>query len=275
MSWSQSAPAIGSTLTKSIRHTMRIRHLFLNRLEATPEPHDVVVVIDVLRSFSTAAYAFTAGARAIHPVETATEALALQQVLPQCLTTGAVPGGDPVPGFDFGNSPAAMSGADLQGRELIQTTAAGVRGLLRFAHARSVFAGSLVCARATAEAIRRQQPQDVTLLITGEWVDRDGDEDVACAEYLEALLAGSAPDPGPFEERVRQSDFGRRFTRGDNPNLPLSDLDLCARADCFDFAMSAVRRDGRMVLLPVRSQQGHRTLAWPDAVVHHMPHLPG
>ena len=38
--------------------------------------------LDVLRSFSTAAYAFTAGAAAIHPVETAAEAIELQQALP-------------------------------------------------------------------------------------------------------------------------------------------------------------------------------------------------
>lgn len=134
---------------------MRTRRLFLNRLDLVHEPHDVVVVIDVLRSFSAAAYAFTAGALAIHPVETVAEAIELQRALPRSLTTGAIAGGDPVPGFDFGNSPAALAGADLQGRELIQTTAAGVRGLLRFANARSVFAGSLVCARATADAIRR------------------------------------------------------------------------------------------------------------------------
>jgi 2-phosphosulfolactate phosphatase len=230
---------------------MRIRRLFLNRLEPTPEPHDVVVVIDVLRSFSTAAYAFISGASAIHPVETVAEALELRLARPQSLTTGAVPGGDPVPGFDFGNSPAAFIGVDLQGRELIQTTAAGVRGLLRFADAGSVFAGSLVCARATAEAIQRSEPRDVTLLITGEWLDRDGDEDVACADYLEALLDGGTPDPAPYEERVRRSDFGRRFATDDNPSLPRLDLDLCARADRFDFAMSAVRRGGRYMLLPV------------------------
>ncbi len=234
---------------------MHTHILFLNRLESTDEPHDVVVVIDVLRSFSTAAYAFTAGASAIHPVETSADAFELQRTRPDALITGAVAGGDPVPGFDFGNSPAAVAEADLQGRELIQTTAAGVRGLLRFADARSVFAGSLVCARATAEAIRRLQPQHVTLLVTGEWIDRDGDEDIACAEYIDALLAGSEPDPALYEERVRQSDFGRRFTRGDNPSLPLPDLDLSARADCFDFAMSAVRRDGRFVLLPIRNSE--------------------
>jgi 2-phosphosulfolactate phosphatase len=239
---------------------MRTRRLFLNRLDRSPEALDVVVVIDVLRSFSAAAYAFAAGARAIHPVETVAEAVQLQGALPQSLTTGAIGGGDPVPGFDFGNSPSALARADLQGRELIQTTVAGVRGLLRFAHARSIFAGSLVCARATAEAIARVQPGEVTLLITGEWVDRDGDEDVACADYLDALLHGGTPDPGLYEERVRHSDFGRRFTTGDNPSLPVADLDLCARADCFDFAMPAVHSGGHFVLLPLRSGGFQRIL---------------
>ena len=233
---------------------MQIRRQFLNRLDPAPEPHDVVVVIDVLRSFSTAAYAFAAGASVIHPVETISEALLLQEMLPEAITTGAIAGGDPAPGFDFGNSPSALAAANLQGRELIQTTVAGVRGLLRCAQARAVFAGSLVCARATANAIRQLGAQEVMLLITGEWVDRDGDEDVACADYLEALLLGECPDPEPFEERVRNSDFGRRFTAGDNPSLPLSDLKLCAQADRFDFAMPAMRDKGRFVLLAKRAE---------------------
>lgn len=237
---------------KPAQDTMRIRRLFLNRLDPSPEPHDIVVVIDVLRSFSTAAYAFAAGASCIYPVETFAEAIQLQQSLPRSITTGAIAGGTPMPGFDFGNSPAAMQVVDLRGRPLVQTTAAGVRGLLRFAHARKVFAGSLVCARATAAAIRQSDPEQVTLLVTGEWVDRDGDEDVACADYLEALLHGAEPDPAQFEQRVRASDFGRRFAAGDNPHLPRADLDLCARADRFDFAMQATRREGACVLLPLK-----------------------
>lgn len=229
---------------------MRTRRLFLNRLDPAPDANDVVVVIDVLRSFSTAAYAFAAGASAIYPVETITEALQLQQQLPKAITTGAIAGGNPAPGLDFGNSPSALAGIDLHGRELIQTTAAGVRGLLRFAHVRTLFAGSLVCARATATAILRAEAEEVTLLITGEWVDRDGDEDIACADYLEALLQGRNPDPEPYEQRIRNSDFGRRFSAGNNPSLPRSDLDLCAQANRFDFAMPAERREGRFVLLP-------------------------
>lgn len=227
---------------------MRTRRLYLNRLNPSPDPHDVVVVIDVLRSFSVAAYAFAAGASVIYPVETIAEALYLQAELPAAATTGAVAGGDAVPGFDFGNSPTAMQAADLSGRPLIQSTAAGVLGLTRFGHARVLFAGSLLFARATARAVLEMRPNEVCFVITGEWVDRDGDEDVACADYLDALLGGENPDPAPFAARVRDSDFGRRFLSGTNPSLPASDLHLCAQADLFDFALRAEHTSGRLQL---------------------------
>lgn len=228
---------------------MRTRRLFLDRLDPEPDAHEVVVVIDVLRSFSTAAYAFAAGAREIYAVETIAEAHRLKQALPQALTTGAVGGGDPVPGFDFGNSPTAFQHIDLSGKTLIQSTAAGVRGLMRFGHARALFAGSLVCARATAAAILALQPAEVAFVITGEWVDRDGDEDIACADYLEALLKGETPDPAPFAQRVRDSDFGRRFTEANNSHLPASDLALCAQVDRFDFSLPVIRQDGHLLAI--------------------------
>lgn len=228
---------------------MHTRRIFLNRLDpGEHDPEDAVVVIDVLRSFSTAAYAFAAGASTIYPVETVAAAFHLQRALPDALTTGAVGGGDPIDGFDFGNSPTALQGADLAGRALIQTTAAGVRGLVRFGSCRALFAGSLVLGRATAQALLALQPAEVCFVITGEWIDRDGDEDIACADYMEALLHGEAPDPERYAARVRDSDFGRRFQADGNANLPASDLSLCAQADRFDFALRAVRSDGQLQL---------------------------
>ncbi len=228
---------------------MHTRRLFLNRLDpGQHEPEDAVVVIDVLRSFSTAAYALAAGASTIYPVETISAAFQLQRALPDALTTGAVGGGDPIPGFDFGNSPSALQGAKLAGRPLIQTTAAGVRGLLRFSSCRALFAGSLVLGRATAQVLLALQPAEVCFVITGEWVDRDGDEDIACADYMEALLRGEDPDPEVYAARVRNSDFGRRFQADSNANLPASDLGLCAHADRFDFALRATRSNGQLQL---------------------------
>lgn len=231
---------------------MRTRRVFLNRLDPIREPVDAVVVIDVLRSFSTAAYAFVAGAGTIYPVETIAAAFRLQRQLPDAVTTGAVGGGDPIPGFDFGNSPAELQHVHLAGRPLIQTTAAGVRGLTRFRHARALFAGSLVLARATASALLELQPAEVCFVITGEWVDRDGDEDVACADYIDALLQGEQPDPDHYAARVRESDFGRRFLADDNPHLPARDLHLCAQPDRFDFALAAAHVDGHLQLRRVR-----------------------
>ena len=236
---------------------MRTRRVFLNRLDPAQEPTDAVVVIDVLRSFTTAAYAFAAGVSSIYPVETIAGAFRLLRLLPDAATTGAIGGGDPIPGFDFGNSPLALQGADLTGRPLIQTTAAGVRGLSRFRHARSLFAGSLVLGRATAKALLELQPEEVCFVITGEWVDRDGDEDIACADYLDALLHGEDPDPELYAKRVRNSDFGRRFQADSNPNLPIGDLALCAQPDRFDFALLALHTDGHLQLKRSRAAQGN------------------
>lgn len=227
---------------------MKFSRLFLNRLQNQPSAHDTVVVIDVLRSFTTAAVALARGAAAIYPVEGITAAMTLLDKLPNPVSVGAVGGGDPVPGFDYGNSPALLRQAELSGKNVVLSTAAGVRGLLRFRQARHLYAASLVCARATAAAIRAAGAAEVCFVITGEWIDRDGDEDIACADYIEALLRGEPAAPEPFAQRVRASDFGRRFTAGTWPNLPLADLELAATADFFDFAM-AVRHAGDQLVI--------------------------
>ena len=231
---------------------MRFSRLYLNRLLDSPTPHDTIVVIDVLRSFTSAAVALARGARAIYPVESISEAVTLHDRLPNALSVGAVGGGDPIPGFDFGNTPSALLTADVAGRDVVMSTAAGVRGLQRFSQGRQLFAASLACARATACAIRASGAEDVCFIITGEWVDRDGDEDVACADYLEALLAGRPADAAIYAQRVRDSDFGRRFTAGTWPNLPPADLDLAADADRYDFAMPVHHENGHLVIRAVR-----------------------
>jgi 2-phosphosulfolactate phosphatase len=167
------------------------------------------------------------------------------------MTTGAQAGGAPVEGLDFGNSPSQVVGRDLSGAVLIQYTAGGVRGLIDCDHATEVLAGSLVCARATAAYIQRLGAATVTFVITGLWTDRDGDEDHACADLIEAHLRGPVTDVAPFERRVRASDFGRRFGTAAFPHLPARDLELCAAADRFGFAMPMRRSGDGLVIEPV------------------------
>ena len=91
--------------------------------------HGAVVVVDVLRAFTTAAYAFAAGARRIWLVDSVAEALAIKAARPGTLAMGE-DGGRRIPGFDFANSPAEVSRADLRGRDVVQRTSAGTRGVV-------------------------------------------------------------------------------------------------------------------------------------------------
>lgn len=215
------------------------------------ELEGVVVVIDVLRAFSTAAYAFAAGARAVVAAHSVDEIEPLRRRHDPSITVGAQAGGRPVAGLDYGNSPASLAPLNLAGVTVIEYSAGGVRGLLDCDHAAVVLAGSLVCARATAQYIRALDPAVVTFVITGLWTDRDGDEDHACADLIESYLLGHVPNLQWYESRVSGSDFGRRFGLAEYPHLPAADLELCAAADRFDFAMPMRHVDDRLVIEPV------------------------
>jgi len=69
----------------------------------------LVVVIDVVRAFTTAAFAFAAGARRIILAGPVEQALALRERFPGALLMGES-GGLLVPGFDLWNSPAQFDG---------------------------------------------------------------------------------------------------------------------------------------------------------------------
>jgi 2-phosphosulfolactate phosphatase len=211
-------------------------------LESCHGVSGAAVVIDVIRAFTTAAYAFGAGAALITPVGTVEQALALRERLPGALAIGEERGLMPA-GFDFGNSPAALLGRDLRGRRVIQRTSLGTQGLVRSTKASLILAASFANAAATARYLRRLAPASVTLVPTG--LPPEGAEDHACADYLEALLLGRLPDPAPFLERARLSYAGRMFYDPEvrRPGFDPADLECCLALDQFDFAL-VVSRDG-------------------------------
>lgn len=144
----------------------------------------------------------------------------------------------PVDGFDLPNSPSAIAATDLRGRQLIHRTTAGTQGACRALAAEQLFAASLVVARATAAAVAALDPAVVTFVETGRRADNDGDEDVACADFLEGLLNGAPPDSDEIQNRVRGSRAGRRFADPAQPEFPAADLDHALEIDRFDFAMT-------------------------------------
>lgn len=219
-------------------------------LENCHTAQGVVIVIDVLRAFSTAAYAFSRGAREIILVSTVEEALFLKDRLPGARAMGEG-GGLPPAGFDFGNSPSYIRDVDLSGIKLIQRTGAGTQGAVRSRAAEVMLAASFVVAAATIRNISALQANEITFVISGRF-DGRGDEDLACAEYLEALLRGKRPDSEPFVRRVYESRDALQHLDPAETGFPLSDLDYCTRVDLFDFAMPITREGGRLVMRAVK-----------------------
>ncbi|MEM8533046.1 MAG: 2-phosphosulfolactate phosphatase [Chloroflexota bacterium] len=214
----------------------------------------VVVAIDVIRAFTTAAFAFAAGAQDIFPVGTIEEAFALRDRFPGTLMMGEVRGHRP-DRFDFGNTPSVLAQSNLQGRQMIQRTGAGTQGLVRSANADILLAASFVCANATVRYIQHLSPTKVTLVATG--FAPEGAEDDACADYLAARLRGEQPDAEPFLERVRNSYAGQRLSDPNDLSFPAADLDCCVDLDRFDFAMPVERKDRLLIMRPISiSSQG-------------------
>lgn len=248
----------GARHGKNSKAGVNLLRIQYQSLETCAAATGTVVAVDVLRAFTSAAYAFAAGASEILIAGSVEQAFALCQRFPGYLVMGEV-NGLKVPGFDFSNSPNEISRQDLSNCGLIQRTSAGTQGLVRSLNAEHLLAASFVVARATARAILHNSPNDINFVITGlspgSHYDPDqsnhslfGDEDAACADYIAQLLQGAQPDSYPYLQRVLDSPTGQIFANSARPELPAADLDLCIALDRFDFALQVSRRDDLLVM---------------------------
>jgi 2-phosphosulfolactate phosphatase len=210
------------------------------------EPIDgVVVAVDVLRAFTTAAYAFAAGAVAIWLTSEVEEAIALGKEIPGALVMGEEHGRRP-PGFDLSNSPVAVARADVAGRHLVQRTSAGTRGILAATSADHVFAASLVCASATAAAVCRLGDAAPSYLITGRFTDAldAGVDDLLTAKLIERARLGLALEADETAKAIADSAEAARTLALGKGHADPEDIAYATAVDIFGFAMEAERVDG-------------------------------
>lgn len=201
-----------------------------------PNPNGATVVIDVIRAFTTAHYAFVGGAREIRLVATADAALLLKQHDPSLLLAGEIDA-LPVAGFDFGNSPDEIRQSDVRDRTLVQRTTNGVIATLAARHSAAVLVAGLVNAEATARWLLQQNYQDILLVASHP----DGDEDVACAEYLRGLLGGDGVTLEDAIRRTFKASAATKFLNGSHPSLRAEDISLAAASAGHDGTVMKVQ----------------------------------
>lgn len=185
-------------------------------LAGRPVEGAVVLVIDVLRASTTMVTALANGCAGIVPVADAEEARRRARMLPPgtALTAGERRG-EPIAGFDLGNSPVDCTAERVRGRVIVFTTSNGTRALLAARAAAVVGVAAFVNASA-AVAWALGQGRDVTLLCAGER-GAVSLEDHVCAGLLAEWFRRDEPSarltPAAEEAARGARVYGKEVTR--------------------------------------------------------------
>src|SRR5262249_29869828 len=153
----------------------------------------VALVVDVFRATSMVVAALGAGCARVIPV--ASEAAARERAAargPEPVRLAGERGGDPIDGFDLGNSPLDCTPARVGGRTLVLTTTNGTRAMLKAGEATVAALAALTNVAAAAQWAANHR-RDVTGLCAGEQ-GRFSPEDTVCAGLLVAGVRRANPE---------------------------------------------------------------------------------
>lgn len=220
-------------------------HVAFTPSEQTPAA--VGIVVDVLRATSTMTQALASGYARVLCCAEIDEARALAETEAPAALAGERRL-EPIPGFDFGNSPREVA-AEAAAETLVLTTTNGTRLLVtaaaRFEH---VYVGSLLNLDAVAGAARAHG-DDVAVLCAGVLGELALD-DAYCAGRIAEALGGDRTDSAAAAIRLAQTfpDAAAGIGSGRSAwNLRRhgldADIEWCARENALDL----VPRYRRMV----------------------------
>ena len=209
----------------------------LHLIEGAKQAEGLTVIIDVFRAFSLECYLYDLGVKEIRPVGTIEEAFSLSSRIQNSLLIGERQGRK-CDGFDYGNSPSAISKENVAGKTIIHTTSAGTQGVVNAIGASEIITGSLVNAKAVARYIMTKQPQTVSLVCMGKSGMKSAAEDELCAEYIKSILEDKElPD---IKQKVSdlKSNAGRHFFDQTSQDIfPEADFWMCIDYNRFPFVI--------------------------------------
>lgn len=209
----------------------------LHLIEGAKQAEGLTVIIDVFRAFSLECYLYDMGVKEIRPVGTIEEATRLNRNILDSLLIGERHG-KKCEGFDYGNSPSAITKEHVMGKTIIHTTSAGTQGIVNASKASEVITGSLVNAKAVINYILKKRPEVVSLVCMGNGGIRPAEEDELCAEYIKNGIEGN--EFTDFEHRVAELKIrgGKHFFDKSNQDVfPEADFWMCVNCNRFPFVI--------------------------------------
>ena len=208
----------------------------LQLIEGARQATGLAVIIDVFRAFTVEAYLVNNGVQKLIPVGDKQIAYDYKEKNKDCILIGERRG-IMLDGFDYGNSPSQIEKINFTGKTVVHTTSSGTQGIANAQNANEILTGSLVNAKAIAEYIKMQNPENVSLVCMGNGGKSEAREDTLCAEYIKSLLEGKNPNLDTEIEDLKNI-AGKRFF---DPNLqeifPKRDFYLSTELNKFNFTL--------------------------------------
>lgn len=204
----------------------------------------LVVIIDVIRAFTTACFVMNNGARSIIPVDDLNLACKLKKDNPGYILIGERDGLKQ-PGFDFGNSPAEIENVNFRGKIIIQTTSRGTQAISNASKAKEVITGAFVNAQAVIDYIKKLSPKIVSLVCTD--ASGKGNEDIMFAKYVKGCLTGKPLDFEKIRKHLKNHPHAYKFLVKPMTKFAKRDFHLCLDLDRFNFVLRVHKdRDNSM-----------------------------
>ncbi|QDT01018.1 2-phosphosulfolactate phosphatase [Adhaeretor mobilis] len=227
-----------------------------------------VVMVDLLRASTTICTALANGAMAVRPfVEVDATAQAAAEYEREKIVLGGERGGEPIEGFDLGNSPLEYTADVVFGQTILFTTTNGTRALGHAHLASRVLVGAAVNRQAVVERLRDEGEINILCAGTGGVVTRE--DILAAGAIAEPLLSKGDWSPNEWAEaavrewqelvttaralgRSESEQFAEELktTPGGRNLLGIGrdeDLPVCAQLDVLDLVPELNRENGLIV----------------------------
>lgn len=215
---------------------------------APPTAANITIVIDVIRTFTIAHYAFLKGVKRIILAKNLEQAFQLKMKNPDFLLAGEI-NGLPIKGFDLDNSPYNIKSITLTGKTLIQKTTNGVKATLHCLSSDHVFVTGYAHAKTTAKFIKNKFAKDREKSINIIASHPSGDDDLACAEYIKSILEDSNTiSSKKVAERIKHSHVAEKFFDENNSYFNRVDIEYCMIELDTGFVMK-VRKNAKIPMI--------------------------
>jgi len=199
---------------------MRVDVFFAPSLVMPTDVHNrVVAVVDVLRASTSIATALANGARAVIPLASSEEVASRSKSLERSeVRLAGERRMQPVPGFDFGNSPLEFTREAVEGKTVLMSTTNGTPAVLAVQGAKDIVIGSYVNFSAALGLLRSglKAGHDVAIVCAGN--ERHfALEDSACAglfvQHLTAKYAKAEMNDAAQAALVLNKKYGTNLKR--------------------------------------------------------------